>query len=202
MRYILNYEFGLNLGCQRVTYPTGKSLWFDGTTVQWEGGPAFLGFKDSSGEIHMYTTEDCGVSVIIPCTPDVGSLLAGATISEVRGMEEGSKKVEIITDLGILEMFRETQCCGEVYLLDVCGDPEDLIGGVIIQFELRKGSLTGKKQSSHKGQAPTQAARLSWREYTFYECRTTKGDVTLRWGEPDHEFDNRYGTDITMRLID
>lgn len=34
-----------------------------------------------------------------------------------------------------------------------------------------------------------------------YEIRTTKGDVTLRWGQPDDKDDNRYGEEIQVTWV-
>ena len=57
-------------------------------------------------------------------------------------------------------------CCEEVYLEDVCGDLEDLVGSPILFAE---ESINRKKDP---GESQT---------WTFYHLRTQKGTVTLRW---------------------
>lgn len=115
--------------------------------------------------------------------------LAGlqAEVLAVEGMREGSREVRILTDQGTIRIFHEQICCEQVLLRDLTGDPEDLVGGIIVVFECREGLLkpggTGKRSPRSR-----EALR-----YTFYEIRTTKGDVTLRWGEDEL---SGYGTKV------
>lgn len=87
----------------------------------------------------------------------------------------------------------EQQCCEIVELLDVWGDPEDLNGGTVTLFEVRGHDTRNKKKGQKKPKHPARAS-------TFYEIRTTRGDMTLRWGEPDDRDDNRYGEEITLSV--
>ena len=92
----------------------------------------------------------------------------GATVTAVDlrvGNEEGS----ITTDRGVLRFFHDQGCCELVQIEDITGDLLDLIGGVVVTFEARV---------SVNHSEPNAKDSLTW---TFYEIRTTKGDVTIRW---------------------
>lgn len=115
--------------------------------------------------------------------------LAGlqAEVLAVEGMREGSREVRILTDQGTIRIFHEQECCEQVLLRDLTGDPEDLVGGIIVVFECRVGLLKPKRE----GKRPPRSHEAL--QYTFYEIRTTKGDVTLRWGETEL---SGYGTKV------
>ena len=59
------------------------------------------------------------------------------------------------------EMYHIQDCCENVYLEDVCGDFNDLIGSPLVH---------SYKSSNRDG--------ITW---TFYNFSTNKGSVTLRW---------------------
>lgn len=173
----------------------GDTLTFDGMTVHHEYRD-FLGFLGSTGStLFVYTDETCSNGRHIPTQISPQSFL-GATITQVKGMKANGNWVLLTTDRGTIKMGHERECCEWVTLIDVCGDPADLIGGTIAVFECRIGDAKGKSiPTKSRPRAPTP------RQYTFYEIRTTKGDVTLRWGEPDDHDDNRYGEEISMFLL-
>jgi hypothetical protein len=118
---------------------------------------------------------------------------AGLKITSVRGMKEGSREVHIDTDQGTLWLYHPQECCERVELVDVAGDPEDLVGGIIVVFEHRteKSDFDEKKNRSH----PQKKAKI--KPYSFYAIRTTKGDVTLRWEKLN---DAAYGSEVIVRF--
>lgn len=113
----------------------------------------------------------------------------GATVTAVTGMEEDSNEAVIETDKGTVRLRHFKDCCEDVRLLDVAGDPEDLVGGLIVTFEQRTGPLDPKKGKKPKGGDT----------YTFFVIRTTRGDVTLRWGATEW---THYGTEITVQYAE
>lgn len=193
MRYIL--EGGLG------PHNKDEALSFDGEIVIFENGDIALGFKDNKGGLHIYKDDTCSSERLAPVTLDPTSLV-GVTITAVTGMKEGSHRVQIETTMGKLNMQHDRHCCEVVELVDVCGSPEGLVGGRIVVFETRTGTRTGKKiPSPAMWSKASQKERIEgWRTYTFYEIRTTRGDVTLRWGQPDNLDDNRYGEEITLSI--
>src|SRR5690606_26744979 len=71
------------------------------------------------------------------------------------------------------EMFHWQDCCERVYIEDIIGDWEDLIGNPILKAEERTSSDEQEWQEKDE-----------WRDsftWTFYEIATIKGSVTIRW---------------------
>lgn len=65
-------------------------------------------------------------------------------------------------------MRHDQDCCENVWLEDVCGDLDDLLGMPIIVAEERFEDVVPEDDYGIKG-------------WTFYELATVKGSVTLRW---------------------
>ena len=96
--------------------------------------------------------------------------LKGKTITFIRGMEDGSEEVEfLIDDDTMYMMYHEQDCCESVYLAEVVGDPEDLIGTPILLAEVVDGE---------SGPEEKYTDSYTW---TYYKLSTIKGSVTLRW---------------------
>jgi hypothetical protein len=87
-----------------------------------------------------------------------------ACVIEVSGAVVGSEEVRIVTDRGTLVLYHSQDCCESVDVEDVTGDPADLIGALVIVAEERSGTPPGGEGT-----------------WTFYEIRTSRGDLTLRF---------------------
>jgi len=99
------------------------------------------------------------------------SILLGQTLQSVYGMSDGGVKISFITDTGRrFKMLHHQDCCENVRLIEVIGDPDDLIGSPITVAEERVS----------RDSAPAPKYPDSW-TWTFYELATNKGSVTLRW---------------------
>jgi hypothetical protein len=98
----------------------------------------------------------------------VTGLFVGSTVTAV-SVDIGDERSTITTDRGTLVMVHYEDRCESVQVDDVVGDINDLVGGVVVSFEEVEGDLpaTDRYDVSH-----------TW---TFYNIRTTKGDVTIRW---------------------
>ena len=102
------------------------------------------------------------------------SELKGKTITSIKGAHSGSEEITIHCDDGTnYIMYHYQDCCEHVYVEDVIGDYEDLIGTPILLAE-----------EVVSGEYPEDVERPSYLEsftWTFYKLATIKGYVTIRW---------------------
>src|SRR5690606_6544325 len=78
------------------------------------------------------------------------------------------------SDGGVYIMFHEQDCCEGVYVADVIGDLDDLIGATVTMAE----KVTHSMQNPEG--VPAKDYQYSW-TWTFYQLATVKGYVTIRW---------------------
>jgi hypothetical protein len=105
-------------------------------------------------------------------TDEIFALIVGATVEGCNG-EVGDEMVQIRTDRGVLDLRHIQDCCEHVRLEDRIGDWSDILGSQIVLLEERSSS-----------EDPEGYVEPDFREsytWTFYEIRTTKGDITLRF---------------------
>ena len=80
-------------------------------------------------------------------------------------------------------MYHEQSCCEEVWLEDVCGDPEDLIETpILFADEAISEGISAEYDS------------MTW---TFYRIRTINGTVALRWCGTSN---GCYSEDVTVSV--
>jgi len=98
--------------------------------------------------------------------------LVGKTLIKIDKNDDG-KRVEFLTDKEEkYVMYHDQDCCESVYVEDVIGDINDLIGNPILQAEEVTSDVNPediKKESQDS---------FTW---TFYKLATIKGSVTIRW---------------------
>lgn len=68
----------------------------------------------------------------------------------------------------VFKMYHEQDCCERVWLEEIIGDLDDLVGAPIITAE----------EVTNQGDTPDGKDFCTW---TFYNFATIKGYVTLRW---------------------
>lgn len=112
----------------------------------------------------------------------------GRVAIAVRGMEVHSELVEIyFSNFTRLCLFHRQDCCESVCVVDVAGEPGDLLGSELRMCEAVDSSAAEPPEHPD-----------SW-SATWFKFRTIKGDITLRWlgesngyyGETPHlEVDN------------
>ena len=84
--------------------------------------------------------------------------LLGLTMVEV---ERKGDSIRMVASTGeVFSLHHEYFCCESVWLEDVCGDLEDLVGQPLLQAEVA---------AEHSD------------EWNFYKFATIRGSVTLRW---------------------
>ena len=112
------------------------------------------------------------------------SVLEGKILSKI---EVSSNKDEIIftEDNGQkYTMYHDQDCCENVYIEDICGELNWLIGTPIIRATEDSNSDDGSKSEYDES--------YTW---TFYNIATAKGHVTIRWYGTSNGY---YSEDVTF----
>lgn len=100
------------------------------------------------------------------------SVLKGQTIIRIDGMEKYNSKVIFTTSDGSkYQMFHEQECCETVELVEVIGDPLDLLNTPILEASCEENKQNEKDSLVYEDS----------HTWSFYNLRTIKGFVTLRW---------------------
>ncbi len=95
--------------------------------------------------------------------------LKGKTITEFRGLQVGSDRVEFDTSDGESYLMLHNQdCCESVSIDEIHGEVKDLIGSPLLLAE-DVAEVPEKKEDSESG---------TW---TFYKLSTIRGSVTIKW---------------------
>jgi hypothetical protein len=96
------------------------------------------------------------------------SVLVGKTLTSV---VKGSDAIAFHVDNGdAYEMRHDQDCCESVYIEDICGDLQDLVGSPI----------TLADEVTNSNDPPAEGADDSY-TWTFYHLATAFGYVTIRW---------------------
>lgn len=72
----------------------------------------------------------------------------------------------------IMHHFQD--CCEDVYIEDINGDLDDLLGSPILQAE----QVVSQDETPEGVEQPSSQESYTW---TFYKFATIKGYVTIRW---------------------
>jgi hypothetical protein len=113
---------------------------------------------------------------------DIGiSKLRGVTLARV-DVDPGMGSIAFVADDGRRFLMHHKQdCCESVAIEDIVGDTADLIGSPILLAEER----------CNDDAPPSKVVEDSW-TWTFYELRTVRASVTIRWfGESNGYYSER-----------
>ena len=115
------------------------------------------------------------------------SILKGKILKDIK--IEGNENIFFIDEDGIeYEMFHDYDCCENVYIEDICGDINNLIGSEIIMAE----------EVINKDLSPLNEFDESY-TWTFYKFATVKGYVTIRWYGESNGY---YSEKVDFAIID
>jgi len=97
--------------------------------------------------------------------------MVGKTMCAVRWCKEreGDLLYFESEDGAAWKLYHKEDCSENVYIEDICGDLEDLVGAPILQAE--------EVSSDYDGGVPAYVESYTW---TFYKFATIKGSVTVR----------------------
>ena len=97
--------------------------------------------------------------------------LIGKTFKEVRQVEMDNDAIQFLGDEGDYALTHQQDCCESVYIEDINGDLNDLVGTpILVADDCSSGSLMGpglRQDESH-----------TW---TFFRISTIKGTVVIRF---------------------
>lgn len=96
--------------------------------------------------------------------------LLGCTLQKCINIDNGEIIFKLVNG-DSYKLYHEQDCCEDVYIEDICGNLNDLIGSPITQAEENSSSdiINGKPEFPD-----------SW-TWTFYRIATQKGQVVIRW---------------------
>lgn len=102
--------------------------------------------------------------------------LKGKILKSINVSNDDSEIIFTINNNEKYKMGHKQDCCEEVYINDICGDLEDLLGVPILQAEevyyLFDEDPHDIQNHKHTNDSYT---------WTFYKFATIKGSVTIRW---------------------
>ena len=102
-----------------------------------------------------------------------------------RVKEQGDELILYLTDTNYVRFYHSQDCCENVYIEDICGDLNDLIGSPITEAEEVSG-YTGPNTGDES---------YTW---TFYRFATAKGAVTVRWYGSSNGY---YGEGVDVEVV-
>lgn len=115
------------------------------------------------------------------------SVLKGKILKDIK--IEGTESILFVDKDDIkYEMFHDYECCENVYIEDICGDINNLIGSKIIMAE----------EVINRDLSPLNKYDESY-TWTFYKFATVKGYVTIRWYGESNGY---YSEKVDFAIID
>jgi hypothetical protein len=114
--------------------------------------------------------------------------LLGRTLYKVT--EDGDELRLYLSDTNYVRFYHSQSCCESVYIEDICGDLEDLVGAPLVEAEEVSDELY---EAEH---TPEYSDSYTW---TFYKFRTRKGSVTVRWFGSSNGY---YSESVDVEVVD
>ena len=96
--------------------------------------------------------------------------LLGKTLDKIQVDHENDEMLFYTKDGDVFKMHHEQDCCESVYIEDICGDIDDLVGMPLL--------LAEEVDDGGKGPICEDEESFTW---TFYKLSTNRGSVTIRW---------------------
>ena len=93
-----------------------------------------------------------------------------------------------LSDTNYVQFQHHQDCCESVYIEDICGDLNDLVGAPLIEAE----------EVSNYEAEPLYEHEESY-TWTFYKFATRKGFVTVRWYGSSNGY---YSEGVSVEVVD
>jgi len=93
-----------------------------------------------------------------------------------------------LSNTNYVRFLHHQDCCESVYIEDICGDLQDLVGAPLVEAE-EVSNYEAEPLSEHE-------ESHTW---TFYRFRTRKGSVTVRWYGSSNGY---YSESVSVDVVD
>lgn len=110
--------------------------------------------------------------------------LLGRTLYKAE--QQGDELVLYLSNTNYVRFYHQQDCCESVYIEDICGDLNDLVGSPLLEAE---------EVSNYEGE-DTGDESYTW---TFYKFATQKGFVTVRWYGSSNGY---YSEGVSVEVVD
>lgn len=132
--------------------------------------------------------------------------LKGEVIEDILISPNDDEILIIIEGYGeyiVYKMYHDQDCCESVYIKDIDGDLNDLIGEKLLQCEESSREIT--QEEIHKyfdGGCEVYSKEIvcddGTHEWTFYKLATIKGYVTISWAGFSNGY---YSVDVSFSVV-
>ena len=112
--------------------------------------------------------------------------LLGRTLYKVEA--DGEVLTLYLSNTNYVRFQHHQDCCESVYIEDICGDLDDLVGAPLVEAE----------EVSDYDADPVDGSDESY-TWTFYRFRTRKGSVTVRWYGSSNGY---YSESVSVEFVD
>ena len=105
-----------------------------------------------------------------------------------RAEADGEELTLYLSDTNYVRFYHSQDCCESVYIEDICGDLNDLVGSPLLEAE----------EVSDYHADPLYEGEESY-TWTFYKFATRKGFVTVRWYGSSNGY---YSESVSVDVVD
>jgi hypothetical protein len=114
--------------------------------------------------------------------------LLGRTLYKAE--QDGESLVLYLSNTNYVRFYHQQDCCEHVYIEDICGDLQDLVGAPLLIAEEVSDELY---EAEH---TPDYSESYTW---TFYKFATRKGYVDVRWFGSSNGY---YSESVSVEFVD
>ena len=111
--------------------------------------------------------------------------LQGRTLSKVLKLDDYELRFHLTED-HYVRMYHMQDCCESVYIEDIVGDLDDLVGTPLLLVE---------EVSNYDGESKEYSESETW---TYYRFRTIKGSVDIRWYGESNGY---YSESVDIKIV-
>jgi hypothetical protein len=115
--------------------------------------------------------------------------LLGRTLYKVTADDDQMKLY--LSDTNYVVFYHQQDCCESVYIEDICGDLQDLVGApLLIAEEVSDDAYEAENDPGENAESYT---------WTFYKFATRKGYVDVRWFGTSNGY---YSESVSVDFVD